>query len=83
MLMGIIADDLTGASDIAGFVAGEGLDVIQFAGVPEEDAGIAGEYAGILLMASLARSTPSYNRFHVSLKIPEPGLIEPLVMASP
>ena len=56
MLIGIIADDLTGASDIAGFVAGEGLDVIQFAGVHEEDAGIACDAAVISLKS---RSAPA------------------------
>lgn len=35
MLLGIIADDLTGASDIAGFVARSGFSVVQYAGAPD------------------------------------------------
>jgi hypothetical protein len=34
MRLGVIADDLAGVADIAGFFANSGLDVIQFMGVP-------------------------------------------------
>jgi uncharacterized protein YgbK (DUF1537 family) len=63
MLLGIIADDLTGASDIAGFVAGEGLDVIQFMGIPQEE-GIACDAAVISLKS---RSAPASGAVRDSL----------------
>ncbi|MDR2392286.1 MAG: four-carbon acid sugar kinase family protein [Planctomycetota bacterium] len=63
MLMGIIADDLTGASDIAGFVAGEGLDVIQFVGIPG-DGGIACDAAVVSLKS---RSAPAPEAIRDSL----------------
>jgi uncharacterized protein YgbK (DUF1537 family) len=63
--MGIIADDLTGASDIAGFVAGEGLDVIQFVGVPGPgDGGIACDAAVVSLKS---RSAPAAEAMRDSL----------------
>lgn len=35
MQIGVIADDLTGATDIAGFLANNGLETIQIMGIPE------------------------------------------------
>ena len=37
MYLGIVADDFTGGTDIAGFVVQNGLSVTQFIGVPEAD----------------------------------------------
>lgn len=37
MQLGVIADDFTGATDIAGFLVENGLSTIQFAGIPEQD----------------------------------------------
>lgn len=34
--LGIIADDFTGATDVAGHLAAEGMDVVQFFGVPND-----------------------------------------------
>ncbi len=57
MLLGVIADDLTGASDIAGFIAAEGLSVVQYSGIPRpEDAAVAADVAVISLKS---RSTPA------------------------
>lgn len=36
MKLGVIADDFTGATDIAGFLVENGLSTLQLAGVPEE-----------------------------------------------
>lgn len=36
MKLGVIADDFTGATDIAGFLVENGLATIQFAGIPAE-----------------------------------------------
>ncbi|MDR3073454.1 MAG: four-carbon acid sugar kinase family protein [Deltaproteobacteria bacterium] len=36
MYLGVIADDFTGGTDIAGFLAQNGLSVTQFIGVPED-----------------------------------------------
>ena len=37
MKLGVIADDFTGATDIAGFLVENGLSTLQLAGVPEHD----------------------------------------------
>ena len=64
MLLGIIADDLTGASDIAGFVAKEGLDVIQFVGVPDSGANYDCDAAVVSLKS---RSVPAKDAVRDSL----------------
>ena len=38
MRLGIIADDFTGATDIAGFLVANGLSTIQLNGVPDNAA---------------------------------------------
>ncbi|MCF7702448.1 3-oxo-tetronate kinase [Loktanella sp. M215] len=40
MKIGVIADDFTGATDIAGFLVSGGLTCVQMIGVPTEDAGV-------------------------------------------
>ena len=37
MKLGVIADDFTGATDIAGFLVGNGLKTVQLNGVPSGD----------------------------------------------
>lgn len=37
MKLGVIADDFTGATDIAGFLVANGLSTLQFSGVPEQN----------------------------------------------
>jgi 3-dehydrotetronate 4-kinase len=49
MLLGCIADDFTGASDLANTLAKEGMATTQFVGVPKEDAGADCE-AGVVAL---------------------------------
>ena len=42
MLLGVIADDFTGATDIAGFLVANGVSTIQTVGVPTESVGVVG-----------------------------------------
>lgn len=69
MLLGVIADDFTGASDIAntlakGVAAGRGLRAVQFVGVPAEPAPADCE-AGIVSLKS--RSIPAADAVRQSL----------------
>ncbi len=64
MLLGCIADDFTGASDLANTLARAGLRTMQFIGVP--DAGAAQECeAGVVALKS--RSTPAKEAVDASL----------------
>ena len=65
MLLGVIADDFTGASDIANTLAKGGLSAVQFLGVPSE-AAPAGCEAGIVALKS--RSIPAADAVAVSLE---------------
>ena len=65
MLLGIIADDFTGASDIANTLAKGGLSTIQFLGVPQGDAPSSCE-AGVVALKS--RSIPVQEAVDLSLK---------------
>jgi 3-dehydrotetronate 4-kinase len=65
MLLGIIADDFTGASDIANTLAKGGLSTIQFLGVPPGDAPSSCE-AGVVALKS--RSIPAHDAVDLSLK---------------
>jgi 3-dehydrotetronate 4-kinase len=65
MLLGVIADDFTGASDIANTLAKGGLATIQFLGVPGRDAP-AGCEAGVVALKS--RSIPAEEAVEVSLR---------------
>ena len=40
MILGCIADDFTGASDLANTLAKEGMATVQFVGVPDESSAI-------------------------------------------
>lgn len=51
MLLGCIADDFTGASDLANTLARGGMNVVQFNGVPDEAAASAAE-AGVVALKS-------------------------------
>lgn len=64
MLIGVIADDFTGASDIANTLAKGGLATIQFLGIPQEDAPETCE-AGIVSLKS--RSIPAEDAVAQSL----------------
>lgn len=69
MLLGVIADDFTGASDIANTLAKGhrtgGLRTVQFLGVPGTDAGVACE-AGVISLKT--RSVPADDAIGQSLK---------------
>lgn len=64
MYLGVIADDFTGASDIANTLAKGGLSTIQFLGVPGEDAPASCE-AGVVALKS--RSIPVREAVDLSL----------------
>ena len=65
MLLGVIADDFTGASDIANTLAKGGLSTIQFLGVPQR-AAPAGCEAGVVALKS--RSIPAEEAVEVSMR---------------
>src|SRR5688572_19659139 len=65
MLLGVIADDFTGASDIANTLAKGGLATIQFLGVPARDAPPECE-AGVVALKS--RSIPAEAAIALSME---------------
>ena len=63
MLLGAIADDFTGASDLANTLARGGMAVTQFVGVPQMRAPDTMEAAVVSLKTrSIAPARPSGNR---------------------
>jgi uncharacterized protein YgbK (DUF1537 family) len=64
MLLGVIADDVTGASDIANTLAKAGLATTQYFGVPSKSASPQCE-AGVVSLKS--RSIPAEDAVHQSL----------------
>ena len=65
MLLGCIADDFTGASDLANTLARAGMSVVQYSGVPENAAEVSIE-AGVIALKS--RSIPKHDAIAQSLK---------------
>ncbi len=65
MQLGVIADDFTGASDIANTLAKGGLSTIQFLGITGNDAPASCE-AGVVALKS--RSIPAHEAVDLSLK---------------
>ena len=65
MLLGVIADDFTGASDIANTLAKGGLATVQFLGVPDQPAPQTCE-AGVVALKS--RSIPAAEAVKLSLE---------------
>ena len=59
MILGCIADDFTGATDLANTLVKEGMRVIQMIGVPDTDA-IAND-ADAVVVALKSRSTPAHE----------------------
>lgn len=57
MILGCIADDFTGATDLANTLVKEGMRVIQMIGVPE--AGVIADDADAVVVALKSRSTPA------------------------
>ena len=64
MKLGVIADDFTGATDIAGFLVENGVKVIQLIGVPHEEISLEAEAYVISLKS---RSCPSEEAVALSL----------------
>ncbi|MEP1209260.1 MAG: 3-oxo-tetronate kinase [Rhizobiaceae bacterium] len=56
VLIGAIADDFTGASDLANTLAGEGMRVVQVIGVPDDDTDIGD--AEVVIIALKSRTAP-------------------------
>lgn len=55
MLLGVIADDFTGATDIASFLVENGLPTVQLNGVPQDDAPVS---AQAVVIGLKSRSCP-------------------------
>lgn len=66
MLIGIIADDLTGATDVAVNLAREGLSVVQLNGLPADDA--RKPDADAVVIALKSRTIPATEAVDVSTK---------------
>lgn len=64
MRLGVIADDFTGATDIAGFLVGNGLRTIQLNGVPADDLAVD---ADAVVISLKARSCPTGQAIAESL----------------
>lgn len=66
MILGCIADDLTGATDLGVTLAREGLSVVQVNGVPE--AGLAVPDADVVVVALKSRTNPPQEAIEWSLQ---------------
>jgi uncharacterized protein YgbK (DUF1537 family) len=64
MLLGVIADDFTGATDIAGFLVENGMRTIQLNGVPSTDVDIS---ADAVVVSLKSRSCPVEEAINDSL----------------
>ncbi|QQP91772.1 four-carbon acid sugar kinase family protein [Skermanella sp. TT6] len=65
MRLGIIADDFTGATDIAGFLVANGLSTIQLNGVPDKDLQVQ---ADAVVISLKSRSNPPDEAVAMSLQ---------------
>lgn len=65
MLLGVIADDFTGATDIASFLVQNGLPTVQLNGVPQDETQINAQAAVISLKS---RSCPAEQAVELSLQ---------------
>ena len=66
MLLGVIADDLTGATDVALMLAREGMRVVQTVGVPASAAALPDADAVVVSMKS--RTNPAAEAVEWSLR---------------
>lgn len=66
MLIGAVADDLTGATDLALTLAREGLATVQVIGVPDDPAALAGAEAVVVALKS--RTIPAGEAVAMSLE---------------
>ena len=55
-LLGVIADDFTGATDVAGMLVQAGMDTLLAVGVPAEDAALAADAIVVALKSRTARA---------------------------
>lgn len=55
--IGCVADDFTGASDIASFMRGRGLETILCSGIPDTNAGL--DRCDVVVIALKTRSIPA------------------------
>jgi len=55
MLLGVIADDFTGATDIAGFLVENGMRTVQLNGIPKQEVDI---HADAVVISLKSRSCP-------------------------
>lgn len=69
MLLGAVADDLTGATDLALMLAREGMRTIQVVGVPDEDLDIGD--ADAIVVALKSRTIPAADAVGQSLAAAE------------
>ncbi|MBJ2064113.1 four-carbon acid sugar kinase family protein [Serratia odorifera] len=65
MLLGVIADDFTGATDIASFLVENGLPTVQLNGVPQDDSPLA---AQAVVIGLKSRSCPVEQAVEQSLQ---------------
>jgi uncharacterized protein YgbK (DUF1537 family) len=65
MLLGVIADDLTGATDIALMLSRNGMKTVQFIGVPQTGAALDGVDAAVVALKS--RTIPADEAVALSL----------------
>lgn len=62
--LGVVADDYTGATDLAGMIARQGMRVVQYLGVPDEP--VPAE-VDVVVVALTSRSTPAADAVADSL----------------
>ena len=55
MILGVIADDFTGATDIAGFLVENGMRTVQLNGIPDNNIGVE---ADAIVISLKSRSCP-------------------------
>ncbi|MBY6197832.1 3-oxo-tetronate kinase [Vibrio hangzhouensis] len=64
MLLGVIADDFTGATDIAGFLVENGMRTVQLNGIPDESMEVD---ADAVVISLKSRSCPMQEAVHQSV----------------
>lgn len=62
LLLGCIADDFTGASDLASFMVASGLRTVQLIGVPEKPVDLGGAQAVVIALKSRTQATAAAVR---------------------
>jgi len=65
MLLGVIADDFTGATDIAGFLVANGMKTIQLNGVPQQEMSLT---ADAVVISLKSRSCPVNEAVSLSIQ---------------